>query len=154
MDEFSVALNDILVEAYYNILDFEEQAIKKDHRLKLSINEMHLIEAVGRKNGNGRTIGEIAEDLRITMPSATIAVNKITAKGYTEKMRCREDGRVVRVKLTKEGQKIDRYHRFYHQKMVKELSENLTAEERRCLVGAIQKLNNFFQNSLREGEQA
>ncbi len=49
MDEFSVALNDILVEAYYNILDFEEQAIKKDHRLKLSINEMHLIEAVGKK---------------------------------------------------------------------------------------------------------
>ncbi len=53
MDEFSVALNDILVEAYYNILDFEEQAIKKDHRLKLSINEMHLIEAVGKKTEKG-----------------------------------------------------------------------------------------------------
>ncbi|MGI6348847.1 MAG: MarR family transcriptional regulator [Eubacteriaceae bacterium] len=153
MDEFSVALNDILVEAYYNILDFEEQAIKKDHRLKLSINEMHLIEAVGKKNGKGRTIGEIAEDLRITMPSATIAVNKITAKGYTEKMRCQEDGRVVRVRLTKEGQKIERYHRFYHHRMVEELSKNLTDEERQCLVRAIKKLNTFFQNSLREGEK-
>ncbi len=59
------------------------------------------------------------------MPSATIAVNKITAKGYTEKMRCQEDGRVVRVRLTKEGQKIERYHRFYHHRMVEELSKIL-----------------------------
>lgn len=154
MDEFSAALNDILVEAYYNILDFEEQSIKKDHRLKLSINEMHLIEAVGKENKKGRTIGEIAEDLRITMPSATIAVNKITAKGYTEKMKCQNDGRVVRVRLTKEGKKIDRYHQFYHHKMVKELSKNFTTEERECLVRAIKKLNDFFKNSSREeGEQ-
>lgn len=152
MDEFSKALNDILVEAYYNILHFEEQAIKKNNRIHLSINEMHLIESIGKADKSGRTISEIAEDLNITMPSVTIAVNKLVKKGHVEKMKCTNDGRVVRVRLTKLGNTINTYHQFYHRNMVKQLSESFSAEERECLMRAIVKLNEFFQKSLESNE--
>jgi DNA-binding MarR family transcriptional regulator len=152
MDEFSRALNDILVEAYYNILHFEEQAIKKNNRIQLSINEMHLIESIGKADKSGRTISEIAEDLNITMPSVTIAVNKLVKKGHVEKMKCTNDGRVVRVRLTKLGNTINTYHQFYHRNMVKQLSESFSAEERECLMRAIVKLNEFFQKSLESNE--
>jgi len=154
MDDFSKALNDILVEAYYNILHFEEQAIKNNSRLAISINEMHLLESIGKNSEKGMTISEIADDLNITAPSVTIAVNKLVNKGYVEKMKCEKDGRVVRVRLTKEGSKIEAYHQFYHRNMVKELSKEFTQEERQCLMSAINKLNNFFKKSLERNEDA
>ncbi len=152
MDDFSRLLNDILVEAYYNILHFEEQAIKKNNRIELSINEMHLIESIGKTEKSGRTIGEIAEDLNITMPSVTIAVNKLVKKGHVEKMKCESDGRIVRVRLTKLGNKINIYHQFYHRNMVRQLSDCFTMDERECLMRAIVKLNDFFKKSLESSE--
>lgn len=152
MDDFAKALNDILVEAYYNILHIEEQAIKNNSRLQISINEMHLIESIGKEGSIGRTISEIAEDLKITAPSVTIAVNKLVKKGYVEKMKCEIDGRVVRVRLTKYGSKIDAYHQFYHRNLVREISKDFNEQERETLLNAINKLNNFFEKSLQKSE--
>ncbi len=152
MDDFAKALNDILVEAYYNILHIEEQAIKNNSRLQISINEMHLIESIGKDGNIGKTIGEIAEDLNITAPSVTIAVNKLVKKEYVEKMKCELDGRVVRVRLTKYGCKIDAYHQFYHRNLVREISKEFTEQEREILFNSIVKLNNFFKKSLQKDE--
>lgn len=154
MNDFSKALNDILVEAYYNILHFEEQAIKNNSKLQLSINEMHLIESIGKEENTGKTISEIAEDLKITLPSVTIAVNKLVKKGYVEKMKCEHDGRSVRVRLTKLGSKIDAYHQFYHINMVRELSKEFNENEQQILMRAIVKLNNFFTKSLKKSEES
>ena len=48
MDAFAIALNEVLVDTYHNILRVEEKALKKSGRIHLSIKEMHLIEAVGK----------------------------------------------------------------------------------------------------------
>jgi len=152
MDGFAAELNGILVEAYHNILRLEEQALKKTSKISLSISEMHLIECVGKGRENGRTVSELADDLNITRPSATIAVNKLEKKGYVKKASCENDGRVVRDYLTHEGEKIDAYHRFYHKNMVKEISDTMTDEEKNCLLKAIRKLNEYFIKSIGEKE--
>jgi DNA-binding MarR family transcriptional regulator len=152
MDGFTVELNGILVSAYHNILRLEENAVKKNSKVPLSISEMHLIECVGKMQGIGRTISELANDLVITRPSATVAVNKLEKKGYVQKASCENDGRVVRVYLTHEGEKIDSYHRFYHKNLIKEISHNLTDEEKNCLLKAIRKLNEYFNKSIGENE--
>lgn len=137
------------MEVYHNILRVEEQAIKRS-KLNLSINEMHLIEAVGKGKEQGRTVSEIADDLEITLPSVTVAINKLMKKGYLEKARCDRDGRVVFVHLTRQGRRIDRFHRYYHYKMVQEVSKDLSDTERDALYRGVLKLNRFFNQSLKE----
>ena len=148
MDDFSSALNSILVEVYHNILRVEELSLRKDSKVNLSINEMHLIEAVGSADGTGITISELAEKLKIRRPSATVAVNKLEKKGYVRKVDCENDGRVVRVYLTPEGKKIDAYHKYYPRNMVKEISDEFTDEEKICFMKAVRKLNEYFKKSI------
>jgi len=152
MDSFAVALNNILVEVYHNILHLEEQALKNSNKIQLSISEMHLIEVVGEKAETGCTISEIARKLKITRPSATIAVNKLEKKGYVEKFNCENDGRFVRVHLTKEGSKINAFHSYYHHNMVKEISEEFTEEEKVNLIKVIERLNNYFKRALEKND--
>lgn len=150
MGGFETELNGILVEAYHSILKMEELTLTRNERLPLSINEMHLIECVGKGGDSGRTVSELAEALYITRPSATVAVGKLEKKGYVKKSGCENDGRVVRVYLTRQGKKADGYHRYYHRRMVRELSCGMTDEEKNCLIKAVRKLNAFFRDSIGE----
>lgn len=149
-DDFTVVLNDILVEVYNNIIKLEEQTLKNNGRLNLSINEMHLLEIVGKYSDTGITISELAQGLGVKRPSVTVAVNKLEKKGYVRKSDCQSDGRVVRVFLTKDGRKVDAYHQYYHRNMVREISSDFTDEEKAHLIKAIKKLNDYFKKSISE----
>ncbi|MBR2743071.1 MAG: MarR family transcriptional regulator [Clostridia bacterium] len=149
MDKYSEALNQALTETYNNVMCVESEALKRSGRIHLSINEMHLIECVG-KTKDGCTLSEIASGLNIARPSATVAVNKLAKKGYVTKTACADDGRSVKVFLTREGQKIDAYHRYYHRHMVRELTRDLSDEEKAVLLSAAKKLNEFFKQSIGE----
>ncbi len=150
MDAFSTALNEVLVDTYHNILRVEEKALKKSGRIHLSIKEMHLLEAVGKGDEQGRTVSEIADAMNITRPTATVAINKLEKRGYLEKQPDEEDGRTVRITLTRSGKRIDHFHRLYHYNMVTKISESLTDEEKASLFQGIQKLNEFLKESLGE----
>ena len=149
MDSFSEALNRALTETYNNVMCVESEALKRSGRIHLSSNEMHLIECVG-KHKEGCTLSEIADGLNIARPSATVAVNKLAKKGYVEKIASPSDGRAVKVLLTREGRKIDAYHSYYHRHMVRELTKDLSDEEKAVLLSAAKKLNEFFKQSIGE----
>lgn len=150
MDAFAIALNEVLVDTYHNVLRVEEEALKKSGRIHLSIKEMHLIEAVGKGGEQGRTVSEIADAMNITRPTATVAINKLEKRGYLEKQPGNEDGRTVRVTLTRIGKRIDHFHRLYHYNMVTKIAENLTDAEKDSLFKGIRKLNEFLKESLGE----
>jgi len=151
MDLFQDKLNHALENVYHSVLGLEETTLKNSGRLNLSISEMHMIECVG-KSMNGRTISEIAEALSIKSPSVTVAVKKLENKGYMEKRPGETDARMVHVFLTKSGQQIYAYHRFYHRMMAREVSENLTDEEKGILIKTLDKLNEFFRKSIGESK--
>ncbi len=146
MQDFPHMLNSMLVEVYHNILRVEEEFLKNNNRINLSIREMHLIECVGMNKEEGKTVSEIADYLKVARPSVTVAVNKLEKKGYLEKQGCRTDGRIVRVRLSREGRKVDAYHRQYHMNMVREIEKEFSKEEQELLIRTIVKLNNFFKN--------
>lgn len=147
MDAFSKELNKILVDTFRSILKVEELVIKSSGRTDLSISEMHLIESVG-KSSHGKTISDIAEDLNITLPSVTIAINKLVRKGYVEKLKSDSDGRIVYVRLTKLGLEMDATHRYFHNNMVRQISKDMPDEEKEALLKGMVKLNDFFKNKL------
>lgn len=106
MSGFSAKANELLVEIYRNVQILEQNELKKQ-RLNISINEMHMIELIA-KGKTGMTVSEIAQQLKVTKPSVTVAVNKLVQKGYCEKQRLPGDGRAVQVMLTPEGKKVGR----------------------------------------------
>jgi len=150
MQDFPHVLNSMLVEVYHNIMRVEEQFLKNNNRINLSIREMHLIECVGMDKEKGKTVSEIAEYLKIARPSVTVAVNKLERKGYLEKQGCETDGRVVRVTLKREGRKVNIYHRQYHMNMVREIEKEFNEEEQEYLLRTIIKLNDFFKKGVEE----
>ena len=59
-------LNDLIVDAYRSILKVEETILKRSDNIDLSINEMHMLEAVGKGKNKPKSSSEIAEDLGYT----------------------------------------------------------------------------------------
>jgi len=148
VDPFSSQLNEILIDTYNNILNVEEDLLKHSTNIDLSINEMHLIESVGKNKNDGKTISDLARSLNITLPSVTIAINKLVKKNYVKKEKSNTDGRMVIVRLTDKGQRIDRIHQYFHNKMVKEISKEMTNHEKEVLIHGMEKLNGFFKKKL------
>ena len=102
MKPFEEQLNEVIVDTYRSILRVEENILKRSDQTDLSISEIHMLEAVGKGKDRRRTISELAEVLNITLPSVTVAINKLMKKGYVEKVRGEEDGRIVYVSLTRQ----------------------------------------------------
>lgn len=146
LDKFDTELNTVLVDTFKSILKVEEISLKNKGLKDLSISEMHLLEEVGKGGEKGLTISDIAEELKITPPSVTAAINKLEKKGYVQKNRCTQDGRVVYVTLTRLGKKIDSVHRYFHLQMIRSISKELNKEEKAILYKGIVGLNDFFKN--------
>ena len=78
----------------------------------------------------------------------TVAINKLVKKGYVKKEKSNTDGRVVYVRLTDKGLRIDKIHQYFHVKMVKDISKEMTDEEKEVLIHGMEKLNGFFRKKL------
>lgn len=152
MDKFAHELNGVLVEAFRSILKIEEKEVKKTEKMDLSIGELHLLEAVAKDNEKNKTISDLAEDLEVTLPSVTVAINKLVKKGYVEKIKSDHDGRMVYVVLTKMGKKMNAVHQYFHENMARNVTREFTEEEKEILLKAINKLNEFFKRRLEAEE--
>ena len=145
MDAFAAALNDLLVNTFHDILKLEEESLARFSANRLSINEMHLLEAIGKGGDGGRSITDIAKELSITLPSVTAAVNKLAKKGFVEKSKDASDKRLVIVLLTRDGRRAEASHRFFHRSMVNSASQGLSMEERQALLRGLENLHAFFK---------
>ncbi len=146
MDAFATALNDLLVNTFHDILKLEEDSLAKASANRLSINEMHLLEAIAKGKDEGRSITDIARELSITLPSVTAAVNKLAKKDFVIKGKHEADKRLVIVFLTPEGKRAEAAHRFFHRKMVNAASQGLNEEEKDALLKGLTRLHQFFRD--------
>ncbi|MEG1778928.1 MAG: MarR family transcriptional regulator [Oscillospiraceae bacterium] len=145
MNQFEKQLNELLVDTFRTILKVEEKIIRSSNEINLSISELHLLEAVGDKEHPNKTISELSATLGISLPSVTIAVNKLVKKEFLKKEKSPTDGRSVTICLTKSGDRMNRLHNYFHKKMVTEVSKEMTEEEKEAMMRGIQKLNSFFK---------
>ena len=145
MDPFLRALNDMLTTTYRSVCKVEELMLRKLSDNDLSLSEMHMLEAIGKRREEGMTITEIAQDLEITPPSVTAMIKRLEKKGYITKDRSSIDGRRVHVLLTKQGSRAEIAHRYFHRKMVYAISEDLDAQERDVVLRGLYKINAFMR---------
>ncbi len=144
--DFTAELNELLVDTYNTINKVEENALRQIGVGKLSISEFHILESVGTDN-TGKTIGEIASSLSVTLPTITVAINKLESKGYVCRNKSQDDGRRVYITLTKLGRRMNAAHRYFHENMVCELCRGYSESELKMLIDCLYKLNSYFKKN-------
>jgi len=145
MDNFENSLNNVLVDTFNLILKFEESSLKNLVSVPVTITEAHMIEAIGTQENEETTVSEIASMLSVSMPTATVAVKKLESKGFIKKAPCAKDGRRTIISLTDMGKRIEKAHRLFHRRMVKNISNQFQEAEKEILYRAVEKLSTFFK---------
>ena len=143
MDDVSV-INRVLVKLFRRINAIEERAICTGKFKNLTINELHVIEAIGAEGSNNMTA--VAKSLDVTTGSLTISVISLVRKGLATRVRSEEDRRVVLVKLTELGKEANARHEEFHSKMIDAIASELDSNELEALTGALYKLNDYFES--------
>lgn len=147
MDQYQNILNRFLVDMFNEILKAEELALSKKYK-NLSIKEFHVIEVVCAANESGKdnSTATIAENLRITPGSLTVAVNTLEKKGYLNRKKIDKDKRIVRIFPTELGIEVNRYHSNFHTEMVQDVLSTISEDEAIILLKTLGNISVFFRN--------
>ena len=141
--DITSTLNEVLVRLFRDIITIEERVIKTGEYKELTVNDMHVIEAIDIAEAKNMTT--VAKALSVTTGTLTISVNGLVKKGYVERTRSEEDRRVVLISLTEKGRKAYAQHQRFHQNMIDAIIEGLSEEEQLVLEHALQNLNQYFR---------
>lgn len=141
--DITSTLNEVLVKLFRDINNIEEQAVKTGEFQELTVNDMHVIEAIDIHEPRNMT--SVARTLMVTTGTLTISVNGLVKKGFVERTRSEEDRRVVLISLTEKGRKAFAQHERFHQNMIANVIADLSKQEQEVLQKALVNLNNFFR---------
>lgn len=152
MEERGRVLDRFLVEVFGEVLRTEEHSLARRAE-RLSLRELHLIEAVCRAVDEGRDNRStaIAAERQITAGTLTTAVSALERKGYLERRRSPRDKRVVRIYPTEKGREAQRRHAAFHRELVEEVLAVLSKDEARVFTRALDRLTGFFRQKNRDG---
>ena len=139
-------LNHFFVSCFYSILAAEEKVLESITNGKLTLKEIHVIEAVFRtKATGGNTFTNIANTLRVTLGTLTTAFLKLEQKGYLTKEQDKNDKRVYYIEPTRLAELINDEHAVFHERMIEGVLTLIPEKEVEHLVGALQLLDEFFR---------
>lgn len=137
-------LNSLLVTLFNDILNIEEKALITEEYSDITVNDMHIIEAIGVKEQ--RTMTEISGSLGVTMGTLTVGINGLVKKGYVVRARGEKDRRVVYASLTDKGVKAFIHHMRFHKSMIDNIMEDLNEDEAAVLIKTFDRLEKFFKD--------
>ncbi|MFC4024856.1 MarR family winged helix-turn-helix transcriptional regulator [Oceanobacillus longus] len=122
-----------------------EEIIKKDissHGMRTS--DFTILEALYHKGR--QTIREISEAVLINTGSITYVIDKLENKGLLERSDCSEDRRVVYIQITKQGKELMDDIFPKHQKVIEEIFEDVSTEDKQVLIDVLKKIGNKWES--------
>lgn len=145
MNIYEEQLNHFFVDIFNDILRLEEESLAKGNFKNLSVNEVHVIEAVCHSEANGtNTMKLLSNKLMITASSLTIAVKTLEQKGYLIRTKDTDDKRKVIVVSTDLGNAAYEHHKLFHTDLIASVSKTLNEAEMAALTLALGTLHRFF----------
>ncbi|WP_025730418.1 MarR family winged helix-turn-helix transcriptional regulator [Atopobacter phocae] len=133
-----------------------EEIIQKDLRsIELTINEFGVLELLYHRGK--QTTRSITDKILVAKSSMTYVIDCLVAKGYVQRMKCKEDRRVIHIDLTESGRAlIDNYfpkHTQLVESCYQELQEQELVELHRLLGQVRQSFDSFstIQNKQIDG---
>ena len=136
-------VNDYLTSIFNNVLVIEESSLRGSQFKDVSIKEMHTIDVIGSMPN--ATPSDISKELLVALGTVTTSLNNLERKGYIERRRSSIDRRVVHLSLTKKGRLLYRLHKRFHNRMVMQVVEGMSSEEKNAMQKGLQNLYNFLE---------
>lgn len=141
-EEARTIINELLVEIFNRILAIEGQNLK-DHGIKLSMSEVHVLEAIDLSEEP--TMSNVAKRLGITIGSLTTSINTLYQKGYVSRDRDPNDRRKVVVGLLPKAADVLNEHDRFHKEMIDSIFNDLELEKDELLISSLEKLSSYFK---------
>jgi DNA-binding MarR family transcriptional regulator len=135
-------INELLVDVFNHILSIENSILKK-RGVKLSMTEIHVLEAI--RNSEIPTMGNVAHRLRVTLGTLTTSVNVLVGKNYVYRYRDEADRRKVYLKLNDTAVDVLRVHDEFHNEMVSSLFKDLELEKDEVLMKSLENISQYFK---------
>lgn len=135
-------INELIVDVFNHILSIESEVLK-DRGVKLSMTEVHVLEAI--KNTEDPTMGNVANKLRITMGTLTTSVNVLVKKEYVSRYRDENDRRKVYLELNDQARSVLVIHDEFHEEMVSSLLKDLNLDKDKILLKSLENISNYFK---------
>lgn len=135
-------LNELLVRLFKNIVEIEEKYLITPEFKAISVNDMHIIEAVGISEP--KSMSAIAELMSVTMGTLTKSMDGLSEKGYVLRERGIKDKRIMFISLTEKGRKAFFHHESFHRDMISRIKDGISEHETTVLIYALAKLNDYF----------
>jgi len=149
MNDFETYLNSLFVDVFNKILRYEELSLNSALKVSVTVTETHMIDVIGKQNEK-ITVSEIASTLGLSVPTVTVALQKLEKKGFITKTSSTDDARRFLIGLTRSGQKIYKVHSLFHINMIEEITQNLSDIEKEALLSGVRKLNDFFGKKVKK----
>ncbi len=143
MDTPKEVINDLLVEVFNHILSIEGVTLKS-RGVKLSMNEVHVLEAIEKTEVP--TMTNLARRLRITVGTLTTAMNRLVEKGYCTRYREEEDKRKVLISLTKKAREVLEIHKTFHNEMIDSVINDMKLDQDEVLLNSLKNISTYFKN--------
>ena len=142
MESPKKVINELLVEVFNHILSIEGQTLRA-RGIKLSMNEVHVLEAISKTKTP--TMTNIARRLRVTVGTLTTSINRLVEKGFAKRHRKDEDKRKVIVSLTSEAIKVLAIHDKFHDEMLDAVFADMNLQEDEVLLQSLENLSDYFK---------
>ena len=117
---------------------YEEKALNNEELTSLTGKQINYIDIINEFNEP--TFSQIAETLNVTKPTVTIAIDNLISRGYIKKIQSEKDRRVYHLRLTDKGKKVVKLHNKCHREFANKISNCLSPEETKNLVGILKKV--------------
>lgn len=142
MDTVKKMINELLVDVFNHILSIEGQHLRKKG-VKLSMNEVHVIEAITKSDNP--TMTNVAKRLRITVGTLTTSINRLVEKGYVKRHREETDKRKVMLSLSQSGIDVLEIHDRFHDEFLDATFADMKLDEDEVLLQSLENLSNYFK---------
>lgn len=116
----------------------------------LGISQVLVLHALERAPAEGASMGDLADEVGVTVPTTTGLVHRLARDGLVERRAHPSDRRIVLVALTAEGRAVARRAAAYLAEMMGNLLSDLEAGEREGLAHAFERV---FEVSVRIQEE-
>jgi DNA-binding MarR family transcriptional regulator len=144
MLENEMIINDLMVETFNKIMNIEAEELKYVcNKYNVSIKEIHTLEKIFQNNNS--SMSAVADSLKITRGSFTIAIKTLEKKGYAKRTKSKIDSRSYNVHITKKGLEIHDYHMQFHKKMITKVISNTDIVDQEILIESLKRLITFFK---------
>ncbi|HOI47035.1 MAG TPA: MarR family transcriptional regulator [Bacilli bacterium] len=143
MNKAKALINELLVEVFNHILSIEED-ILESKGIKLSMNEIHILEAI--RNSDEPIMTNLAKKLRITTGTLTASIDRLVNKKYVVRYQEETDRRKVLVKLTELADDVLKVHDDFHNEMIDAMFEDMKIDEDEVLLKSLENIVIYFKN--------